>query len=469
MAGHGHDRGAQSTYRKCLAAAYGLHRRTLFLACILLLCATSSGPVAAKTQTQCTSFTPNASAFPITWTVYQNWTFSDRPPTTNSYTQSMPDLVGFVGNFGLNASSIFQSCNGAFTPVTAQWVQQPTATNFFTYNWTLSLSATGVLTITESGLSNTPPTGNWPTATSYSATENATWVFTIPTGAYTVTQTDGQSVTFTDNSGELATGNEVGSGGTNGVVPVVDTAVQLVSPFLLSQNLNNIWSQLQQLYNQQNWGAVQAQGLMADNTSAAIAVLQTSDCADAANFSTSGGVLIFDLYQNQQFFQQPPPSSGAQSLTVPQSEFTQVGNQCLAAVAVQAPPNSVTPNYSLPAVVMAQQSGGQPATASMPFVPPPVLLIHGLWGDVESLSYYKDKLTTTSAVFKQSASGSGGSVFGHCDALSCKGSSARFSCLLARLRLSIRRSAARRTTTSCRKKVRPTTVWQAPGWPSSQA
>ena len=132
----------------------------------------------------------------------------------------MPDPGGFVANFGLNASSIFQSCNGAFTPVTAQWFQQPTQTNFFTFNWNLSLDAAGTLTITYSGLSNTPLSGTWPTATSYSATENATWVFAIPTGAYTITQTDSQSVTFIDSSGNTATGTEVGSGGTNGVVPV---------------------------------------------------------------------------------------------------------------------------------------------------------------------------------------------------------------------------------------------------------
>jgi PBS lyase HEAT-like repeat len=139
----------------------------------------------------------------------------------------MPDPVGFVGNFNLNASSIFQSCNGAFTPVSAQWVQPPTGTDFFTYHWSLSLDTAGTLTIKYSGLSNTPPSGAWPTAASYSATDNATWVFGIPTGAYTITQRDSQSVTFVDSSGKTATGTEVGSGATNGVVPITKGPVSV--------------------------------------------------------------------------------------------------------------------------------------------------------------------------------------------------------------------------------------------------
>src|SRR5258707_15499232 len=79
---HGHGNRTKAASIR-LAAAYWLHYRPLFLACILLLGATSFGRVAA--QTQCTTFTPSASAFPVTWTVYQNWTFSEGPPTTFSY------------------------------------------------------------------------------------------------------------------------------------------------------------------------------------------------------------------------------------------------------------------------------------------------------------------------------------------------------------------------------------------------
>jgi hypothetical protein len=211
MARHGHT-------RMWFAAAYRLHCRPLFLASVLLLAATGFGQAAGK---KCTTYWPSASAFPITWTMHGIWTSSDGPPTTASYSQYMLDPVETVGVFGLKAANIFTSCNGAFTPATGQWVQQPTPpTNFYTYYWNVSLDSAGTLTFTYSGLSYTPPTGTWPTATSFLSTENATYVFAIPTGDYTITQTDSQSVTFIDGSGKPATANEAGSGGADGVVPV---------------------------------------------------------------------------------------------------------------------------------------------------------------------------------------------------------------------------------------------------------
>src|SRR5258708_39440134 len=80
---HGHGNRTKAASIR-LAAAYWLHYRLLLLACILLLGATSFGRVTA--QTQCTAFTPSASALPVTYTVYQNWTFHEGTPTTFSYT-----------------------------------------------------------------------------------------------------------------------------------------------------------------------------------------------------------------------------------------------------------------------------------------------------------------------------------------------------------------------------------------------
>ncbi len=172
----------------------------------------------------CTTYTPDTGSFPITWTMTDNWTY----PLSNTsaqatYTQSMPDPVVYLGDLGLNIASGFQSCNGAFKPAHSQWIQQPTSTNVFTYTWTASLDASGTLTITEAGISNTVPLGFYvgDTVTSYSAMENATWTFNIPTGVYNITQTDSQSITFIDSSGNTVIGSETGSGGTSGTVPVI--------------------------------------------------------------------------------------------------------------------------------------------------------------------------------------------------------------------------------------------------------
>ncbi len=162
--------------------------------------------------------------------------------------------------------------------------------------------------------------------------------------------------------------------------PTITTAVYLVDPFLLGQPLNNI--DLTQLYKVQNWANVQAKGLLADNASAAIAIIQTTDCNDAVTFTTTNGTT---LLQYNSSFLTTPPALGSTSLTIPAATLLNMGGLLYAAVLVQAPIGVPAPSFAASIVVTAQQ-GNQTIQSQMAMVPPPVLLVHGLWGDQNSLT-----------------------------------------------------------------------------------
>jgi hypothetical protein len=150
------------------------------LPALIAFLATTLMPVALHAQSNCVTYTPNASAFPINFTVTQQWTLS-APGSRGTYTQSVPNPADLIGNFALTSTSVLQSCNGAFTPVTRQtWIREPTSTDFFTTTSNASLEATGTLTITL--------------------------------------QSDSQAVTFRDAYGNTMFASEVGSGGTGGTI-----------------------------------------------------------------------------------------------------------------------------------------------------------------------------------------------------------------------------------------------------------
>jgi hypothetical protein len=75
------------------------------------------------------------------------------------------------------------------------------------------------------------------------------------------------------------------------------TAVRLVDPFLLGKVISNFDQSnidLTPLFRVQKWATVQANGLLADNTSAAIAVIQTNDCANDESLTTTNGTTLAD-------------------------------------------------------------------------------------------------------------------------------------------------------------------------------
>jgi pimeloyl-ACP methyl ester carboxylesterase len=121
-----------------------------------------------------------------------------------------------------------------------------------------------------------------------------------------------------------------------------------------------------------------ATALVADGTSAAIALFQVNSMAPVT-FTTNNGTT---LRQYDPHFLTYQPSPGNSTLTVTP---IQIGTLIYAVALLQSPPAAVTPNYTTPIVITAQQQGGELQEASLPLAPPPVVLVHGLWGDQKSL------------------------------------------------------------------------------------
>jgi pimeloyl-ACP methyl ester carboxylesterase len=161
-------------------------------------------------------------------------------------------------------------------------------------------------------------------------------------------------------------------------------SLTIASPFLLgATDLGNI--DLTQLLPNLS-AADNATALAADGTSAAIVLLPTSTTAPVT-FTANNGTGLLDYDPK---FLTYAPKKGRSSLTVTP---IQIGSLFYAVALLQAPPAAVTPSYSTPIVVTAQQQGGQLNQASIPLMPPPVLLVHGLWGNSDSLSFYDTTLT----------------------------------------------------------------------------
>ncbi|PZR81138.1 MAG: hypothetical protein DLM68_18355 [Hyphomicrobiales bacterium] len=188
------------------------------------------------------------------------------------------------------------------------------------------------------------------------------------------------TLALTDVAWAFAAGDRVAPAGCGSLATA--PTVHLVDPFLLGQPLSKI--HLGPLYHVQNWTDVQANGLVADNTSAAIAVVQTFDCTNDVILTTTNGTTLLPYSPD---FLTIAPAAGTQSLTIPAADLLlhNIGGVFFAAALVQAPVGAPAPSFTDQIVVTAQQ-GTQTATPQMmDMVPPPVVLVHGLWGDLTSL------------------------------------------------------------------------------------
>jgi pimeloyl-ACP methyl ester carboxylesterase len=174
----------------------------------------------------------------------------------------------------------------------------------------------------------------------------------------------------------------------------------LVDPFLLGTldngaTLGNL--NLGTLYLRRNWTTVQAAGLVADSTSAAIAVVQTSNGTGSVKLTATDGAVL--LPYNAKFLAQAP-AAGSATLTVPAADLVKVGSVYFAAALVQAPPAGAAHSFSTSIAVTATQNSVR-KQATMSLSPPPVVLVHGLWGDATSLQDLDAYLLAT-APWKQS-------------------------------------------------------------------
>jgi pimeloyl-ACP methyl ester carboxylesterase len=129
--------------------------------------------------------------------------------------------------------------------------------------------------------------------------------------------------------------------------------------------------------------SARAVGVVADSASTAITLWETST-RSAVTFSTDNGT---SLASYQSDFLTKAPVAGAQTLTVPGSDLIKIGAKFYAAALVQAPARDAARSLDEPAVITAAQKGA-PVSSGKAFLSlniPPVLLVHGLWGDKKSL------------------------------------------------------------------------------------
>jgi pimeloyl-ACP methyl ester carboxylesterase len=165
----------------------------------------------------------------------------------------------------------------------------------------------------------------------------------------------------------------------------------IISPFLLGKSgkelgdldLNAILPNLQT--------PDSATALAADGSSAALVLFQVSSM-DQVTFTTNNGTSLIDYEHNHDLLKNPPTPGKSTIKVTPIS----VGALIYAVAWLQSPPAIVTPNFAAPITITAQQDGGQVQQAYLPLAPPPVVLVHGIWGNEKSLANVKSYLTSVS-------------------------------------------------------------------------
>lgn len=120
-----------------------------------------------------------------------------------------------------------------------------------------------------------------------------------------------------------------------------------------------------------------ANALSADGASAAIVLFETD--SDAAVTFQVNDAATLDPYADT--FLTTPPAAGQSSLTV--SNLIQVGSTYFAPALVQGPLGGYSSNNT---IKIGASQGSANASQNLALVIPPVVLVHGLWGNKKSLA-----------------------------------------------------------------------------------
>ncbi len=128
-----------------------------------------------------------------------------------------------------------------------------------------------------------------------------------------------------------------------------------------------------------------AKALSADGASAAIFLFETGSNSPVT-FQVNNAASLVAYADN---FQTTPPAAGQSSLTV--TNLIQVGASWFAPVLVQGPPGGYSSNN---VISLGASQGNDNASLSVPLVIPPLVLVHGLWGNSKSLSEAEKYLQT---------------------------------------------------------------------------
>ncbi len=157
-------------------------------------------------------------------------------------------------------------------------------------------------------------------------------------------------------------------------------SVTILDPYLVRpDHLGNL--QLQSFLAQNpNLSSFEAAALAEDGVASGIVVVQTSsDTPVTISVQNAGEIASY----NDRFLEHAP-AAGSESLVV--SDLWHTGGSYYAVALLQAPiiaPASQGLTFSGGATAVQD---GQQVTSAMNFVLPPVVLVHGLWGDASSLS-----------------------------------------------------------------------------------
>lgn len=127
-----------------------------------------------------------------------------------------------------------------------------------------------------------------------------------------------------------------------------------------------------------------AAGLSADATSAAIVLFQTNSLSDVTFTVTNGTATLLPYATN---FLTEAPQAGAQSLVVSSGSFIEVNGTYYVPALLQGPLGGYTSENAI--TVNAAQSSSS-TNADIALVAPPLVLVHGLWGDKSSLEQMEE-------------------------------------------------------------------------------
>jgi pimeloyl-ACP methyl ester carboxylesterase len=157
------------------------------------------------------------------------------------------------------------------------------------------------------------------------------------------------------------------------------TSLTALDPYLVSpNNLGNI-NLSTFLSGNPNLATYAAADLAADGTSAGILLFETSSLDNVTFSITSGAATLLPYAAN---FMKSAPQTGSLSLIVTSANFFQVNGHEYAAVLLQGPLGG----YSSANVLgVSATQDNAPVTANLGLVMPPLVLVHGLWGDKTSL------------------------------------------------------------------------------------
>ena len=161
------------------------------------------------------------------------------------------------------------------------------------------------------------------------------------------------------------------------------TSLVALDPFLVAPDHLDNMELASFLAGNPNLSNYAANTVSADGTSAAIALFETDSNA-SVTFSVNDAASLVAYADN---FLTTPPQTGQSSVTV--SNLIQVGSTYFAPVLVQGPLTGYSSNNT---ISLGATQGSGNGSLNVPLVIPPLVLVHGLWGDKTSLSEAKDWL-----------------------------------------------------------------------------